>query len=216
MTPIRGLMNETASYAKPTHELPGGMSSLSPIIPTSGRCKWQACCPSNTSPLNRSAVLDLEPSASRRYQSNGALNMDSWHTGQSHRTVEFGILFHGFGPDCYNNAEQPFHSVLRRDDDLILGRDLAVHHAAHQASGPLSLIPDFNFQQQLTPDPSVPVFACKRTLLGFYYCSAKILPTRPCLRRLGQGIKENMSETFIRHTATACMDAAKATADMLP
>ncbi|KAF2190426.1 hypothetical protein K469DRAFT_559877 [Zopfia rhizophila CBS 207.26] len=84
----------------------------------------------------------------------------------------------------------------------------------------LALPAEFNFQQQHSrskeSDLESQTHTRERMLLGFYYFSAKILLTRPCLGRLGQGSKGNMTDTYVCRMTQACIDAAKATANILP
>ncbi|KAF2712112.1 hypothetical protein K504DRAFT_531255 [Pleomassaria siparia CBS 279.74] len=62
-------------------------------------------------------------------------------------------------------------------------------------------------------------FLRERLLLGFLFCSARILLTRPCLFSLNQSqtaADVNFPSTFIQRMADVCVDAAKTATDFLP
>jgi hypothetical protein len=86
----------------------------------------------------------------------------------------------------------------------------------------VSVPSEFNFQ---THDPragsnlSSPACFRERVLLGFNFCSARILLTRPCLFALNHSQAAadlNIPTTFIRRMADICVDAAKTVTDFLP
>jgi hypothetical protein len=86
----------------------------------------------------------------------------------------------------------------------------------------VSLPPEFNIQThspRVGPNLSLPAFFRERMLLGFTYCSARILLTRPCLFALNHSQAAadlNIPTTFIRRMADVCVDAAKTVTDFLP
>jgi hypothetical protein len=62
---------------------------------------------------------------------------------------------------------------------------------------------------------SVP--SLERTAIGLYYYNAKILITRPCLCRIERRVTQSReSDIFTKTTAQACVDAAKASAALVP
>lgn len=85
----------------------------------------------------------------------------------------------------------------------------------------VSLPSEFNFQThdpRPGPNPST-AFSRESLLLGFHFCSARILLTRPCLFSLSQsqlGTEPNIPTLFIRRMADVCVNAAKTATDFLP
>lgn len=77
-----------------------------------------------------------------------------------------------------------------------------------------SLPSDFSFRDRVASSPQA--HSRERMLLGFHFCSAKILLTRQCLGGLGQAADFSVPETFIRRMANMCVESAKAIADFLP
>ncbi|KAF2462958.1 C6 transcription factor-like protein [Lindgomyces ingoldianus] len=82
----------------------------------------------------------------------------------------------------------------------------------------LSLPPEFNFQTKWPDsDSQSQNFNRERMLLGWHFFSARILLTRPSLGGLGHGMKDpNVPDSFTRRMASTCIDAARATVDLLP
>jgi hypothetical protein len=76
-----------------------------------------------------------------------------------------------------------------------------------------SLPVDLNFQNRQVRSNN---YRRERMLLGFQYCSAKILLTRPCLGGLGQLGEQNMSDNFVRRMASTSVDTAKIIVNLLP
>ncbi|KAF2116608.1 fungal-specific transcription factor domain-containing protein [Lophiotrema nucula] len=76
---------------------------------------------------------------------------------------------------------------------------------------------EYNFQSKSTGrNPSI-TYHRERLLLGFSFCSARILLTRPCLDGLGVTIKEqNVPTRFVQQVADVCVEAAKTIIDLLP
>jgi hypothetical protein len=86
----------------------------------------------------------------------------------------------------------------------------------------VSMPSEFNFK---THNPrarsslSSSAYFRERVLLGFNFCSARILLTRPCLFALNHSQAAadlNIPTTFIRRMADVCVDAAKTVANFLP
>ncbi|KAH7090694.1 C6 transcription factor-like protein [Paraphoma chrysanthemicola] len=97
------------------------------------------------------------------------------------------------------------HAELQQDmSQLSLRLDLWIN----------SLPLEFNFQRP--PSESSEPFMRERTLLGFKFCSAKMLLTRPCLTARRSTWREANEISFAKRMANACLDAAITVVKFLP
>lgn len=128
-------------------------------------------------------------------------------------TVQMGIITQSILSSLYT-AGTMIRSASEIQRDIIqLGRRLD--------EWATSLPAEFNFQIRRSgvSTPSRAFFR-ERTLLGFQFCSARVLLTRPCLGGLWLPGKDGKDATvpisFFRNMAVICVDAAKMEIDFLP
>ncbi|PSN58695.1 hypothetical protein BS50DRAFT_509956, partial [Corynespora cassiicola Philippines] len=169
--------------------------------------------PSASSPLVASMALSPSPKSDRSFSLSHNGKDESASESYFKAVARIGVIMQ----DILSSLYTPGTMVLSSDEiegSISHFGQLLDHWIA-------SLPPQFNFQDHgLRTSNKSQAFFRQRLLLGFHFYSTKILMTRPCLGghdiSTGEGDEKETSRPFVHRTAIACIESAKAIADLLP